>query len=91
MSVPRTEAASPSETLRESLATSRTEGLPWTEAWDKAVREALQDVSGGQRRSPASHADQWAETIAWSEPYFRYAYTRRGPDPCGRFAIYGLV
>lgn len=80
----------PSEVLRESLAASRTEGVPWNEAWELAVREALQDVPGSQRRTPASHADQWAETVAWSEPFFRFAYTRRGPDPCGRFQLYQL-
>lgn len=75
---------SPSAILRESLDASRAEGRPWPEAWELAVAEALRDVPGGRR-----HVEQWRETVVWSKRYFRYAYTARGRDVCGR-QIYDL-
>ena len=81
--VPRTAIKTPSELLCESLAASRTDGVPWAEAWDKAVREALTNIS-----TAAYARREWLEVVNWAHPYFRAAYMRRGPDPCGRFALY---
>lgn len=62
----------PSEFVRHALAAYRGEGLPFIEAWSRAL-QALPRMDGRK---------EWLNVLRWARPFFEAAYNREPQLDC---------